>query len=137
MRKTRQLLWVSIIFLAVITGLVGCKSATTQSSEDTAIRAYADPATETTMQGLSEDNLTKYTQYGAPEFKAALTQEILDKTSASLKTQTGTYVSKEFLSTGKQDDYTIVHYKAKFTKTTVWIKMVFDKNHLVAGQWFE
>jgi hypothetical protein len=89
------------------------------------------------MQGLSEDNLAKYTQYASPEFKAALTQDILDKTANQLKSQIGTYVSKEFLSTAQQDVYTIVHYKAKYTKSSVGIKMVFDQNHLVAGQWFE
>ena len=119
----------------------GCNSGSTTSktisSADSAILVYADPATEITLQGLSEDNLAKYTQYGAPEFKAALTQDILDKTSSQLKGQIGTYVSKEFLSTEQQGGYTIVHYRAKYTKSSVGIKMVFDQNHQVAGQWFE
>ena len=141
MKKTVWFLFFSIIFLTFVAGVIGCKSGsnTTKSisAADQAILTYADPATETTMQGLSEDNLAKYTQYASPEFKAALTQEILDKTSSQLKSQIGTYVSKEYLSTEQQDIYTIVHYKAKYTKSSVSIRMVFDQNRQVAGQWFE
>jgi hypothetical protein len=102
-----------------------------------AIRAYADPATKTTLEGLSEANFTKCTQYTNAEFKAALTPDMLDKTSTFVKEQFGTFVSITFLSTEKQGKYTIVHYKAKFSKTDIGVRTVFDKDHLVAGQFFE
>ena len=141
MKKVLLFLSLFIISLPAVILAIGCKSGSTTSktisSADSAILVYADPATETTLQGLSEDNLAKYTQYGSPEFKAALTQDLLDKTSSQLKSQIGTYVSKEFLSTEQQDIYIIVHYKAKYTKSSVGIRMVFDQNHQVAGQWFE
>jgi len=86
---------------------------------------------------MSENNLAKYTQYGNSEFKAAVTQEMLDEAATQMSDQLGAYVSKEFLKTEEQDGYTIVHYKAKYSKGEVGIRMVFDKNHLVAGQWFE
>jgi len=89
------------------------------------------------LQGLSENNLAKYTQYGNAELKAAVTQEILDKATLQINSQLGAYESKEFLRTEEQGGYTIVHYKAKYTKGEVGIRMVFDKDHLVAGQWFE
>jgi len=141
MKKSIRFLFLSIISLTIMVVVSGCNSGSTTSktisSADSAILTYADFATEITLQGLSEDNLAEYTQYGAPEFKAALTQDILDKTSSQLKGQIGTYVSKEFLSTEQQEGYTIVHYKAKYTKSSVGIKMVFDQNHQVVGQWFE
>jgi hypothetical protein len=141
MKKLARFLFLSIISLSCIVLTIGCNPSPTTSktisAPDQTILTYADPATETTLQGLSEDDLAKYTQYASPEFKAALTQDILDKTANQLKSQIGTYVSKEFLSTAQQDVYTIVHYKAKYTKSSVGIKMVFDQNHLVAGQWFE
>ena len=141
MKKSLLFLFLLIISLTAIAAAVGCKSSSTTSktvsAADSAILAYADPATETTLQGLSEDNLAKYIQYGSPEFKAALTQDILDKTASQLKSQIGTYVSKEFLRTEQQDVYTIVHYKAKYTKSSVGIRMVFDRNRQIAGQWFE
>jgi hypothetical protein len=98
---------------------------------------YARVATETTLQGLSEDNLEKYTEYGDAQFKEAVTQEILDAASAQIGSQLGAYESVEFLSVEKQSEYTIVHYKAKYAKGEVGVKMVFDADHLVAGQWFE
>jgi predicted small lipoprotein YifL len=98
---------------------------------------YAGVATDTTLQGLSEDNLQKYTQYADAAFKEAVTQQTLDTTSAQIKSQLGTYESKEFVSVEVQSPYTIVHYKAKYTKGEIGVKMVFDTDHLVAGQWFE
>ncbi len=126
-----------VILLTLLGEVIACKSSPSSTPDESAIRAYANPATETTLQGLSENNLAKYTQYANPEFKAAVTQEILLKTATQINSQLGTYVSKEFLKTEEQDGYTIVHYKAKYSKGEVGIRMVFDKNHLVAGQWFE
>jgi hypothetical protein len=65
MKKLAQFLFLSIISLTAIAVAVGCKSSPTTSktisAADQAILTYADSATETTMQGLSEDNLAKYT----------------------------------------------------------------------------
>jgi len=137
MKKIVRLITLSVILLTLLGGAVACKSSPSSTTEEDTIRAYADPATETTLQGLSESNLAKYIQYGSPEFKAAMTQEILDEAAAQISDQLGAYQSKEFLSTEEQDGYTIVYYKAKYTKGEMGIKMVFDDDHLVAGQWFE
>jgi len=124
--------------LILLGGVLACSSSQPQTSDVvSAIRAYADPATETTLHGLSESNLAKYTQHANSEFKAAVTQEILDQTAAQINNQLGTYVSKEFLRTEEQGGYTIVHYKVTYTKGEVGVRMVFDEDHLVAGQWFE
>ena len=129
-----------IVMIVLVSG--GCSSSPSSSTypattDASAIRPYADPATETTLQGLSENNLAKYTQYGNAEFKAALTQGVLDKTATQISSQIGTYESKTFLRTEDQQGYIIVHYKAKYSKGEAGIRMVFDKDHLVAGQWFE
>jgi hypothetical protein len=142
-----------ILLLLLLPGLLACgkpgPAAPSETSQPTAPATsqpaatatgepdYAGVATETTLQGLSEDNLEKYTQYGNADFKAAVTQEILDTTAAQINSQLGTYESKEFLSVEVQGPYTIVHYKAKYTKGEIGVRMVFDTEHLVAGQWFE
>ena len=126
-----------VILLTILGGAIACKSSPSSTADESAIRVYADPATEMTLQGMSENNLAKYTQYSNTEFKAAVTQEILDEAATQISDQLGAYVSKEFLKTEEQDGYTIVHYKAKYSKGEVGIRMVFDKNHLIAGQWFE
>ncbi len=137
MRKIASLFLLLVVLLMLSGGVIACKSNPSSTPDESAVRAYADPATETTLQGLSENNLTKYTQYGNAEFKAAVTQEILDKTATQINSQLGAYESKEFLRTEEQQGYTLVHYKAKFAKGEVGVRMVFDKDHLVAGQWFE
>jgi len=126
-----------LIMSVLISGTIGCKSGPSTTPEQDAIRAYADPATETTLQGLSENNQAKYTQYGNAEFKAAVTLEILDPVASQINSQLGAYQSKEFLRTEEQQGYIIVHYKAKYAKGDVGVRMVFDNDHLVAGQFFE
>ena len=126
-----------VILLIIISGSIACTSSSSPASDEIAIRDYADPATETTLQGLSESNLAKYTQNANSEFKAAVTQEILDKTATQIDSQLGDYVSKEFLRIEEQEGYIIVHYKAQYSEGEVGIRMVFDKDHLVTGQWFE
>lgn len=138
MKKTISLLFLSALLIAMIGGLTGCKStsSTTLSDADKTVMAYADPATEITLQGLSEDNLAKYIQYGDTAFKAALTQAILDQTSIPLKTQVGDYVSKTYLNFTAKDGYILVYYSVKYTKTTLKVQMTFDTDHMVAGQFF-
>ena len=137
MRKIIGLITLLVILLTILGGAVACKSSSPSTIDESTVLSYADPATEMTLQGLSENNLAKYTQYGNPEFKAAVTQEILDKAANQISGQLGAYESKEFLRIEEQDGYIFVHYKAKYEKGEVGIRMVFDKDHLVAGQWFE
>jgi hypothetical protein len=137
MRKTGRISLVSVMLAAIIISAVACTSNTTLSAEDNAIRAYADPATETTLQGLSEDNLAKYTQYGDSAFNAALSQAILDSTAVKINNQYGVFISAEFQSTARQQGYTVVYYKAKYAKGSITVKMVFDTDQKVAGQWFQ
>ena len=137
MRKTIGLISLLVVLLTTVSGAIACTSSPSATSEESAIRAYADPATETTLQGLSENNLAKYTQNANSEFKVAVTQEILEAAADQINSQLGSYESKEFLRTEEQDGYTIVHYKAKYAKDEVGVRMVFDKDQLVSGQWFE
>jgi hypothetical protein len=112
-------------------------STTKESPTIVAIRAYADPATVTTMQGLSEDSLAKYVQNGDAQFKAAVTQTVFDPIAAQVASQLGKFISIQFLSTENQSGYVVVHYTVKFEKADVKVRMVFDADHLVAGQFFE
>jgi hypothetical protein len=140
LRKNNKLTIIFGIVVAVSMGLFGCSPASapaTTSPEVAAIRAYADPATQTALEGLSEANLAKYSQYADAQFKAAVTQDLLNKVAAQVNGQLGSFVSATFLRTEKQDVYTIVHYRAKYAKGEAGVRMVFDKDHLIAGQFFE
>ena len=119
----------------LIAALTGCGEP--ESPEPSEAPEYAGEATHITLQGLSDNDLNNYTRYGNADFKAAVTQEVLDKAVSQVTGQLGAYESKEFLYVEEQGEYTLVHYKAKFEKGEVGVKMVFDADHLVAGQWFE
>ena len=140
MNKIIKPLLIITILLAVLSGVISCSKTPLPAQNDeeiAAIRAYADPTTQTTLEGLSETNLAKYTQYGNSQFKAAVTQDILNQASSQINSQFGSFVSITFLRTEKQSNYNIVHYKATYTNGSVGVRMVFDTDHLVAGQWFE
>jgi hypothetical protein len=138
MKRIVTVFFLLAMALILLGGATGCQPTAPPSNLDiNAVRAYADPATDTTMQGLSENNLAKYTQNANAESKAAVTQDILSGTAAKIGAQLGVYQSKEFLRAEEQKGYILVHYKGKYAKGDVGIRMVFDQNHLVAGQWFE
>ena len=126
---------ITIPFLLI--GAAACQSHPASTADESAVLAYADPATDMTLQGLSENNLEKYTQYGNEEFKAAIDREVFDNLAAQINGQLGTYESKQFVKIEEQQGYTSVHYKARFSKGEVGVRMVFDKDQQVAGQWFE
>jgi outer membrane PBP1 activator LpoA protein len=136
MKNVLRLTFLTIV-VVVLAGASGCKAAPSSTLDEAEVRTYADAATEITLQGLSESDLARYTQHGNAAFKAALTQEKFDQVAAQINSQLGAYQSKEFLRTEEQQGFILVHYKAKFAKGEAGIRMVFDKDHLVAGQWFE
>ena len=138
MKKKMMLLLSALVLVASAGGIAGCKSVEEPSGlDESAVRAYADAATETTLQGLSEDDLAKYIQNGNAQFKAAVTQAILDQAYNQINGQLGAYKSKEFLGVEEQQGYIVVHYKATYEKGEAGVRMVFDSDHLVAGQFFE
>jgi Protein of unknown function (DUF3887) len=152
MRKTGLILVISIILVILVVGIAGCGASTgsgtpptrlasttsvattvTTTDDDSVVRAYADAETETTLQGLSENNRAKYIQYGNPDFQAAVTQQVFDSVVAQINGKYGAYISKEFQSTDFQQGYTVVYYKTKYANADITIKMVFDANHQIAG----
>ncbi len=137
-----HLIFISVALVLMLTSLsiVSCTEPVTVNmteAEIAAVRAYADPATETTLRGLSADDIAQYTRYFNEATKAAVTAEIVHKTASQLNAQLGRYVSKEYRRIEQKSGYIIVHYRAKYDRGEVGIRMVFDSNQLVAGQWFE
>ena len=132
--------WLVILLgVGLILATGGCSQAgsTPLSTTPNPVQSYADPATIVMFQGLSENDLSKYLQYCNADMKAAVSSDVLSATSKPLTAQYGQFQSIQFLSTENQNAYVIVHYKAKFTKGDLKVRMVFDANHLIAGQWFE
>jgi hypothetical protein len=131
---------IPVFLVTLLTLAAGCGSHagnTTTTTPASSEPDYAHAITDTALRGLSDDNLEAYVKYGSADFKAAVTQEILDTTSKQITGQLGDYQSITYLSTETKDNYTIVHYKARYTGGEVGVRMVFDQDHKVAGQWFE
>ena len=137
MRHMARMPLFAFILLALTSAAVACDSKPASSLDSSLVREYADIATETCLQGLSDHDLARYTEHANEEFKAAVTQEMLDATAAQIDKQLGDYQSIEFLRTEENDGYVIVHYRATYAKGKVGIRMVFDADQLIAGQWFE
>ena len=123
--------------LALMFATTACDSTQQPALNESEVRAYADPATETLLQGLSQGALDMYVQYGNDEFKDAVTQGIFDEVADQIQAQFGDYVSKEFLSAEMQQGYVVVHYKATYTDGEIGVRTVFDDSHEIAGQFFE
>ena len=126
-----------ILAFSVLLGVVSCSAKPAGTTEASAVRSYGDPAAKAMMQAITDRDLAKYAQYGNAQFKAAVTQAVFDQLAAQMAAQFGKFVSNEFLSTENQDQYIIVHYKAQFEKGQLGLRMVFDQDHKVAGQFFE
>ena len=125
----------TVLFLltlsTLIFGAISCKS------EEDSIRDYADPATEAMLKGMSDSDYDQYIEHANDAFKAALTEEMFDLSAAQINSQLGAFKSIEYTSYEDQEGLVIVHYTAKYEKMEVGIRMVFDSDKLIAGQWFE
>ena len=147
MKKILSLVLMPVLLLALTGGIIGCSNqpstttpsvtptSTTPSESD--VRAYADSETEETLKGLSDKNLAEYTKYGNTGFKDAVTQDAVDTISDQITNAYGTFESIEFLSVEEAQGYIVVHYRATYSKGQIGVRMVFDSDHLVAGQFFE
>lgn len=131
------LMLLTVVLTSACAGLSGCTPKPEFPVDEAEVRDYAHAATETCLQGLSEGDLAKYTEHANAAFKAAVTQEMLDKTSVQIRNSLGAYRSTEFLWAEEKDGFIVVHYKATYEKGPVGVRMVFDADRLIAGQWFE
>ncbi len=120
--------------------LSGLASACAAAPADIhAIRAYADPKTEITLQGLSQTDYAGYSRYFAPKMKDAVTPEVFTRTASLINGAIGSYVSKDFESVQQQGGLTVVVYRAQYSNEPagVTVKAVFDQDHLITGLWFD
>ncbi|MBN1188979.1 MAG: DUF3887 domain-containing protein [Dehalococcoidales bacterium] len=101
------------------------------------VRAFADPVATSMMEALTEGNYDKYIADANAGFKAALTAEAFATASTQMKSQVGEFVSVTYKGWEIVEGYIRVHYDAEFTITPVPLLMVFDQDHLVAGQFFQ
>lgn len=123
-----------LITLALITTLLAC----TTTSEP----KYAGPITEEILTALNDGDYYQYCTHFDSAMKEVVTEDAFKQTYEIVIGEVGNYVSKEFWNVERHDKYTMVLYKAKFTKepADVIVRVVFDDTSgepYVSGLWFD
>lgn len=103
---------------------------------------YAPSPTESTLQGMSDGDYAKYTEYFIPEIRTELSEAAFQEVSQLIKSKIGNYVDKVFWKVEVSSQYTVVYYKARFSQepADVITKAVFqeiDGKMYIAGFWLD
>jgi Protein of unknown function (DUF3887) len=127
-----------------LTVLPGCSRQSTVATVTTAggEPAYAPAIVDNLLQALNKDDYTAYTKDFDSAMKSAMPETVFEQTRAMIQDRIGEYVSRKYTDTQTQDGYTVVFYKAKFSKepADVTMKFVFQEsggNALISGLWFD
>ncbi len=77
---------------------------------------YANQMTESALQGVSDGDFAKFTEYFSPATKMLLTEVDFYITCEDVKSVIGDYIDKKFWKVETTEEgYTAVYYKAKFS----------------------
>jgi len=114
----------TLLFVAAV--LAGCGSDTVDEEK---VRQYADPITENVLMAVNEGSYDKFSRDFDQQMKKSLPEQVFRELSADTRSKIGDYLDKEFLKAGRQERYTVVYYRAQFTKEKedVIIKAVFSE----------
>ncbi len=103
---------------------------------------YAAQITESTLLAMNENDYAKHTEHFDEPMKNAVPETVFQQANATIKAKIGNYTSKEFWKVETQDEFTIVHYKTKFSQEpdTVIVRVIFREiggKVYVSGLWFD
>jgi len=102
---------------------------------------YADQIAENILLAMNEDDYARYTKHFDEAMKSTVTEDVFKRNNSLIKSIIGDYESKEFWKVEDKGTYTIVYYKAKFTREPeVIVKVVFQETAgavYVSGLWFD
>ncbi|MCK4368852.1 MAG: DUF3887 domain-containing protein [Dehalococcoidales bacterium] len=98
-----------LIMLITIAGASAC--ATEMAEPD-----YANQIVESALQGMSDGDYAKFTEYFSPAAQSAMDETTFDEASQLIKSLIGDYIDKEFWKAEEDGEYTIVYYKANFSQ---------------------
>ncbi len=130
---------VSIVcgILAILVTMLGMSACTQKTKPE-----YADQIAESILLAINEDDYAKFSEHFDEDMKKALPEDVFRQTYPGIKERIGNYVSKEFLEVEAEGPYTIVLYKARFTKepADVKVRVVFreiEGKAYVSGLWLD
>ncbi|RZN39259.1 MAG: DUF3887 domain-containing protein [Methanosarcinales archaeon] len=129
-----------VVTIAAVVMLAGCVEENPVYSDQ--VRAYADPITENILSGMNENNYSRYAGHFDQTMKTAMNEAVFNETNMLVRSKIGDYVSKEFLKVESKNQYTVVHYNARFTDEPedVTVRVVFQEvmgEMKVSGLWLD
>jgi hypothetical protein len=94
------------------------------------MKEIADSITENALIAMNENNYSRFSEDFDEKMKNALNEAKYQETIPEIKDEIGNYISKEFISVTRNDQFTIVIYKAKFTEPVdVYVKNILSENN--------
>lgn len=131
MNQIRKICFLTLMFIILMFAV--CSASASE------IRDFADPVTENMLVAINEGNYPAASQFFDEQMKSVLNQQEFQRQASKTKSAIGKYVSKEFVTIEKDDQYTVVIYNAKFTlRDDVTIRTVLsetDEGYLISGFW--
>ncbi|QAT40897.1 DUF3887 domain-containing protein [Clostridium sp. JN-9] len=121
--------------------LTGCGQKLTEADV-----SYGSEITDNVLEGIKDKNYNKFSRDFSDTMKNAITEQSFNSLTGNLNTKIGDYKSKAFSGASKtkkdNKEYTVVVYKAKYTKETgdVLITITFSDNNgknMVDGLYFK
>lgn len=140
MKKITIISLITAVTIAAAVIFAGCAEKNQVDVDQ--VRKYADPITESILLGMNRNNYSKYSEHFDQTMKNTVPEAVFNETNNLIKSKIGDYASKEFWKVESKGQYTIVYYKAKFTKEpeNVTVKVVFQEimeNAKVSGLWLD
>jgi Protein of unknown function (DUF3887) len=128
--------------LAAILSLIILSGCSAQQPSGDETQKFADPMTENMLVAMNENNYAQFSRDFDEQMRKNLNETQYNNTIPAITANIGEYISKEFVSVEKKDQFTIVTYKAKFSQETgdVLVRSVFsDKNgkKYMSGFWLD
>lgn len=133
-----------LIALGLLVGLLmtSCGAAPSTvvltGSEREAVLAYAEPMTDNLLQGMNERNYDTFARDFDQAMAKAMPASSFDQFMTNVGGKLGKYESRTVSSVESTGDFTRVIYQARFANDDpVTVRLVFDKDHLISGLWFD
>lgn len=110
-------------------------------AERDAVLAYAEPMTDNLLQGMNEDDYTRFARDFDAQMAKAMPAGSFDSFMAGVGAKLGQYESRTVSSVESVGSLTRVIYQARFANDDpVTVRVVFDKDtadHRIGGLWFD
>ncbi len=123
---------------ALLAAACGGGTVQVEGTERDTVMAYADPAVDALLEGLSTGDYAQFSRDMAPKMRETITEVRMADLRALLDKKVGAYVSHQLSSVMQSGDLVTVVYDATFeNEEHVTLRVVFDDAQQISGLWFD